>query len=117
MSHYPPVARAGPLYIPGQTGCFECQTIGFRREYPLFDVAIEQRRAKPSLAATLGPACGLVGGVVGAEVMHFLTKLIAPATVGAGYLYDLRTMEVERFEVVPEPECPVCSHLLVSADR
>jgi len=111
MSHFPPIGRVGPLYVPGQTGCFECQTISFRREYPLFDVAVEQRRAKPSPAATLGPACGLVGGLAGVEVMHFLTRLIPPATLGAGYLYDLRTMEVERFEVAPEPECPVCSHL------
>lgn len=111
MSHYPPVARAGPLYVPGETGCFSCQDIAFRREYPLYDVAIEQRRAQSSPAATLGPACGLVGGLVGAEVMHFLTKLTIPSMLGAGYIYDLRTMEVERFEVVPEPECPVCSHL------
>lgn len=111
MSHYPPVARAGPLYVPGQTGCFECQTIAYRREYPLFDVAVEQRRAKPSPAATLGPACGVVGGLVGAEAMHFLTKLIPPAMLGVGYLYDLRTMEVQRYEVVPEPDCPICSHL------
>jgi molybdopterin-synthase adenylyltransferase len=114
MSHYPPVARAGPLYVPGETGCFACQDIAFRREYPLYDVAIEQRRAQPSPAATLGPACGLVGGLVGAEVMHFLTKLTTPSMLGVGYIYDLRTMEVERFEVVPEPECPVCSHLLPS---
>jgi bacteriocin biosynthesis cyclodehydratase domain-containing protein len=112
MSHYPPIARCGPLYVPGVTGCFECQTSRFRREYPLFDVAVEQRRAKPSPAATLGPACGVVGGFVGAEVMHFLTKLIPPPMLGAGYLFDLRTMDVERFEVVPEPECPVCSRLL-----
>jgi molybdopterin-synthase adenylyltransferase len=116
MSHYPPVGRVGPLYVPGQTGCFECQTIGFRRDYPLFDIAVEQRRGKPSPAATLGPACGVVGGLAGAEVMHFLTKLIPPATMGAGYLYDLRTMEVERFEVMPESECPVCSHLLRTCD-
>jgi len=111
MSHFPPVARAGPLYVPGETGCFACQDISFRREYPLYDVAIEQRRAQPSPAPTLGPACGVVGGLVGAEVMHFLTKLTTPPMLGAGYIYDLRTMEVERFEVVPEPECPVCSHL------
>jgi bacteriocin biosynthesis cyclodehydratase domain-containing protein len=111
MSHFPPVARAGPLYVPGETGCFNCQTIAYRREYPLFDVAVEQRRAKASPAATLGPACGLVGGLVGAEVMHHLTKLIEPAMLGAGYVYDLRTMAVERFEVVPEPECPVCSQI------
>jgi bacteriocin biosynthesis cyclodehydratase domain-containing protein len=117
MSHFPPIARAGPLYVPGQTGCFACQDIGFRREYPLYDVAIEQRRAKPSPAATLGPACGLVGGLVGAEVMHFLTGLITPAMLGVAYLYDLRTMEVERYEVVPEPECPVCSHLQPTVAR
>lgn len=111
MSHYPPAARAGPLYVPGVTGCFACQTIAFRREYPLFDIAVEQRKAKPSPAATLGPACGLVGGLVGAEVMHFLTGLITPATLGAGYLCDLRTMTVERFDVVPEPDCPICSHM------
>jgi bacteriocin biosynthesis cyclodehydratase domain-containing protein len=111
MSHYPPVARAGPLYVPGQTGCFACQAIAFRRDYPLYDIAIEQRKAKPSPAATLGPACGLVGGLVGAEVMHFLTQLIPPSMLGAGYIFDLRTMEVERFEVEPEPACPVCSHL------
>lgn len=112
MSHFPPISRAGPLYVPGQTGCFNCQVIAFRREYPLFDVAVEQRRGKSSPAATLGPACGLVGGLVGAEVMHFLTRLTTPSMMGAGYMYDLRTMEVERFEVIPEPECPVCSHLL-----
>jgi len=111
MSHYPPIARVGPLYVPGETGCLSCQTIAFRREYALFDAAIEQLRGRPSPAATLGPACGVVGGLVGAEVMHFLTGLVEPAMLGAGFLYDLRTMEVERFEVVPEPECPICSHL------
>jgi molybdopterin-synthase adenylyltransferase len=115
MSHYPPVARAGPLYVPGLTGCFACQTTAYRREFPLYDVAIEQRRGKPSPAATLGPACGLAGGLVGAEAMHFLTGLIEPPMLGAGYLFDLRTMEVERFEVVAEPECPVCGHLQPAA--
>lgn len=117
MSHFPPIARAGPLYVPGQTGCFRCQDIGYRREYPLYDTAIAQRRAQPSPAATLGPACGLVGGLVGAEVMHFLTGLVTPPMLAAGYLFDLRTMEVERFEVVSEPACPVCSGLQPAVTR
>lgn len=111
MSHYPPVARAGPLYVPGQTGCYACQELSYRRDYPLYDVAIEQRRAQSSPAATFGPACGLVGGLIGAEAVHFLTGLISPSMLGAGYIYDLRTMGVERFAVVPDPECSVCSHL------
>ncbi len=111
MSHFPPIARVGPLYVPGKTGCFACQETAYRREYPLFDVAVEQRRAQPSPAATLGPACGLIGGQVGMEVMHLLTGLCEPATLGTAHIYDLRTMEVKREAVVPEADCPVCGHL------
>lgn len=115
MSHFPPIARVGPLYVPGKTGCFACQEAGYRREYPLFDIAVEQRRAKPSPAATLGPACGLIGGHVGLDVMHLLTGLAEPSTQGVAHLYDLRTMEVKREQVVPEPGCPVCGHLQPAA--
>ena len=111
MSHFPPIARVGPLYVPGTTGCFACQETAYRREYPLFDVAVEQRRAKASPAATLGPACGLIGGQVALDIMHLLTGLAEPSTLGASHIYDLRTMEVEREQVVPEPGCPVCGHL------
>lgn len=111
MSHFPPIARVGPLYVPGKTGCFACQVAAYRRSYPLFDVAIEQRRAKPSPAATLGPACALIGGQIGLDVMHLLTGLAEPSTQGVAHIYDLRTMEVEREPVVPEPDCPVCGHL------
>jgi len=111
MSHFPPVARVGPLYVPGKTGCFICQEIGYRREYPLFDIAVEQRRAQPSPAATLGPACGLIGGQVAMETMHLLTGLAKPATQGVAYIYDLRTMEVKREVVKAEPECPICGEM------
>ena len=117
MSHFPPIARVGPLYVPGATGCFACQETAYRREYPLFDVAVEQRRAQPSPAATLGPACGLIGGQVGMEVMHLLTGLAEPATLGVAHIYDLRTMEVKREAVVPEPGCPVCGHLQPAGRR
>ena len=116
MSHFPPIARVGPLYVPGETGCFACQETAYRREYPLFDVAVEQRRAKASPAATLGPACGLIGGQVGLDVMHLLTGLAEPSTLGVAHIYDLRTMEVEREPVVPEPDCPVCGHLQPAAE-
>lgn len=116
MSHFPPIARVGPLYVPGQTGCYSCQEIAYRREYPLFDVAVEQRRALPSPAATLGPACGLIGGQIGMEVMHLLTGLAEPATQGVAHIYDLRTMEVKREQVKPEPECPICASMQPAPD-
>jgi bacteriocin biosynthesis cyclodehydratase domain-containing protein len=111
MSHFPPIARVGPLYVPGKTGCYACQEAEYRRGYPLFDEVVEQRRAKPSPAATLGPACGLIGGHVALDVLHLLTGLAEPSTQGVAHIYDLRTMEVKREPVVPEPGCPVCGEM------
>jgi molybdopterin-synthase adenylyltransferase len=108
MSHYPPMVRVGPLYVPGETGCHSCQEIFWRREYPLYDVAVEQRRAKTSIAATLGPACGITGGIVATEVMHFLTGVARPATLGSAWTLDLRDLKLARHEVGSEPECGVC---------
>ena len=115
MSNILPFARVGPLYVPGETGCFTCQETAYRREYPIFDVAVEARRGKPATVATLGPACGIIGGQVGMEVLHYLTGIAIPSTLGCGHIYDLRTMEVEREPVVPEPDCPVCGHLQPAA--
>jgi molybdopterin-synthase adenylyltransferase len=111
MSHFPPVARVGPLYVPGVTGCYACQEIGYRRSYPHFDEVMEQQRGKVSAAGTLGPACELIGGHVSLDVMHLLTGLATPSTLGAIHIYDLRTMEVERESITPEPDCPVCAEL------
>ena len=115
MSHFPPIARVGPFFVPGRTACYACQETALRRQYPLFDVAIEQRRALPVPAATLGPACVQVGGQVATEVMHLLTGICEPATLGTAHMYDLRTMSQKRESVEPEPNCPVCGHLQPAA--
>jgi molybdopterin-synthase adenylyltransferase len=111
MSHMPPIERVGPLYVPGVTGCYACQEIAYRREYPLFDYAFEQLRDRRSPAATLGPPCGIVGGHAALDLVHLLTGLNQPSSLGVAQVYDLRTMEIDREPVVPEPECPVCGHL------
>lgn len=117
MAQIPPKVRVGPLYVPGITGCHECQRIAWRREYPLLDLTIEQRRGQPYTAATLGPSSGLIGAQIGMDVLHFLTGLIEPASLSTACIYDLRTMEVRREAVIPQPECPICSHLLVGAGQ
>ncbi len=117
MSHFPPVARVGPLYVPGVTGCFACQEISYRRAFPLYDIAVGQQRGKGSPAATLGPACSLIGGQIGLDILHYLTGLARPSTLGVGHMYDLRTMAVDREPVVPEPSCPVCGGMQPSSDK
>jgi len=108
MSHSPPVGRVGPLYVPGLTGCFACQEATYREAFPLYDELVEQRRGRPSPAATLGPVCAFVGGQVALEVLHQLTGLFPPATLGRAHIYDLRTMTVTHEDVPRVPGCPVC---------
>jgi molybdopterin-synthase adenylyltransferase len=108
MSHSPPVARVGPLYVPGVTGCFECQEATYRARFPLYDELVEQRRGRESQAATLGPVCAFVGGQVALEVLHQLTGICPPATLGASHTYDLRTMRLSREDVPRVPGCRVC---------
>lgn len=108
MSHYPPIVRFGPLYVPGETGCFACQEAAIRRQYPFYDAAVAQRRGSPSPAPTFGPACGVTAGMVASDVMSHLTGLIRPVTLGAGYTLDLRTTDLRRYDVVAEPDCPLC---------
>jgi molybdopterin-synthase adenylyltransferase len=108
MSHSPPVARVGPMYVPGRTGCFACQETTYRVGHPLYDELVEQRRGRPSPAATLGPVCAFVGGQVALEAVHQLTGLVRPASLGTAYVYDLRTMQVAT-EAVPQlAGCAVC---------
>jgi bacteriocin biosynthesis cyclodehydratase domain-containing protein len=111
MSHAPPVARVGPLYAPGTTGCYACQEDAYRASHPLYDELVEQHRGRPSPAPTLGPVCGFIGGQVALEVLHQVTGLCPPATLGAAHIYDLRTMRVTREPVPRLPGCPVCAHV------
>jgi molybdopterin-synthase adenylyltransferase len=108
MSQYPPLVRVGPTCVPGVTGCYVCQERSWRASYPLFDALVDHRRQHPSPAATFGPACGLVGSQVAIDVVHHLSGVARPATLGAALTIDLRTMAIERTEVERDPACDEC---------
>ncbi|HVG73793.1 MAG TPA: TOMM precursor leader peptide-binding protein, partial [Thermoleophilaceae bacterium] len=109
MSHFPPFARVGPLYVPGETGCFNCQELAYRRSYELYDHIVDQRRGALSPAATLGPVCAFVGGQVALDVVHHLTGLCTPASRGMVRSFDTRTLTVAEEAVPRDPLCEVCS--------
>ena len=108
MSHFPPFARVGPLYVPGETGCFACQERAYRASYELYDHIVDQRRGAPSPAATLGPVCAFVGGQAALDVVHQLTGLCEPASKGTVRVFDTRTLEVTGEPVPRDPACEVC---------
>ncbi len=108
MSQFPPKVRIGPMYVPGHTGCYACTESRLRREYPLFDELVAARSQRPSGAATFGPACALIGSCVATEIVHRLTGVCAPATVGAALELDLRTLALERRPIERAADCAVC---------
>ena len=85
-----------------------CQEQAYRDGFPLYDELVEERRGRPSEAATLGPVCAFIGGQVALETLHQLTGLVPPASLGVAYVYDLRTMEVSREPVPGVDGCAVC---------
>jgi len=101
----PPLIRIGPLIIPGQTPCHECQERSFRQEYPQYEALISHRTENPTDASTLGPASGAIGSLIAMEAIHHLTGTVDPATLGQAMLMDLRTFQVEFEPVEPDPGC------------
>jgi molybdopterin-synthase adenylyltransferase len=100
-------ARIGPLFVPGETGCHGCEEIAARREYPLYDVVVDQFRGVPSPTALVGPACLFAAAVTAIQIEQFLAGE-EPTTLGASLTFELPSMEFKR-EVVPkEPECEIC---------
>jgi bacteriocin biosynthesis cyclodehydratase domain-containing protein len=107
-SQFPPKVRVGPTYVPGRTGCLDCQEAAWRVAHPLLGAVAEQGALGAEVAASFGPACGLIGSLVAADVVHLLTGLAEPATTGRALLIDLRTMEVESEAVPRAAGCPTC---------
>ncbi len=112
MSHFPPIARVGPLYVPGQTGCYICQETAYRRRVPAL------RRRGRAAAREAGPGGdararlradrrpGGDGGDAPAD-----RACASPRPWASPRSATCGRWTVEREPVVPEPDCPVCGHL------
>jgi bacteriocin biosynthesis cyclodehydratase domain-containing protein len=108
-SQFPPLVRIGPTFVPGRRGCLGCLEESARRRDPLFDELAEWRQRADTLAATFAPACSLIGAVLSGDVIHHLTGLAEPATLGASLLIDIRTFQQRRLPVDPVDGCLICS--------
>ena len=80
-----------------------------RASDPLFDELADWRQRADTLAATFAPACSMTGGILSSDVIHHLTGLAEPATLGASVVIDIRTLALRRLTVEPVEDCPVCS--------
>ena len=107
MSQQPPLVRVGPLYVPGETGCYACQEAGFRRSFPDYDAIVETTCPFATTAA-FGPACAVIGGMAASEIAHVVAGLAAPMTRGRADFLDLSTGVARSEEVVRVERCRHC---------
>lgn len=117
MNQLPPLIKIGPIYDPGRTGCFNCEVMRRRRDYPLYDTYIEQQTGAAPEAATLGPSSGVIAGFIGMEVLHYITGLVTPASLGVGLTLDFRTMTFDHEPVVQDLACPICGDVSANYSR
>lgn len=103
-----PLTKIGPTVLPGRTACLECDERRIRREFPLYDELADFRTANPGDAATIGAASGLAGSMLAMEAIHLLSGALQPASLGCALILDLRTMSLDREEIVADPACPAC---------
>jgi bacteriocin biosynthesis cyclodehydratase domain-containing protein len=103
-----PFVRAGPLFKPGETGCLLCLEDHYRSADPHFDELVRHHRRGSGNTATTGPACALVGAMIGADATHLLTGIAPPVMLGRALTIDLRTLQPTA-EIVPRrPTCARC---------
>jgi bacteriocin biosynthesis cyclodehydratase domain-containing protein len=115
---FPPRVRVGPTFVPGRTACLACEEVAIRRDFPLYDELVEQRRRAAPVAATLGAASGLIGSLLAMEVIHWITGIAPPATLGRGLVFDLRDFSSSWEVVTPEAACPLgCGAVEAAAER
>jgi bacteriocin biosynthesis cyclodehydratase domain-containing protein len=102
---FPPRVRVGPTFVPGRTACLACQEGAIRREFPLYDELVRHRQRAAPVAATLGAPSGLIGSLLSMEVIHWITGISEPATLGRGLVFDLRDFSSHWEPVEPDPQC------------
>ncbi|MFI9595132.1 HesA/MoeB/ThiF family protein [Nonomuraea sp. NPDC052265] len=100
------VGLLGPLVVPGKTGCLACQEAALAERYgsTVLPASDNPGRAVPSF----GPLCGIVSGMLAAEVIRFLTGTGAPAVEGRSRWLDLLTLTTTAYDFDRLDGCEVC---------
>ena len=99
----PAFARVGPLYVPGETGCFNCQERAYRRQYQTLR---PPRRAAPRPALPGGdarPRLRLRGRTGRARRPAPADRPLPAGEQGQVRVFDTRTLELSSEPVPRDP--------------
>jgi len=105
----PPILKVGPLFIPGRTACFVCHERQLARDHALWPAVVRSRSERPLVATTLGPASGVLGTMIGLQLLDLLSADEPPVTAGVAHMIDMRDLTSRTARVRRDPGCPACS--------
>jgi ribosomal protein S12 methylthiotransferase accessory factor len=112
----------GPLFLPGQTGCWECLALRLRANSPVESYLAARRNGRggaityatdpASSPATLGVGSGLAAHAVAAWII----RGALPELEGKIRSLDLASWHIETHSVVRLPYCPACGATTAAED-
>jgi bacteriocin biosynthesis cyclodehydratase domain-containing protein len=106
----PPLLKIGPTYMPGDGPCFTCHETALTKASRSYEDYVAFRASEPVMTPTLGPGSGVVGGMLGLELLHLLAGHV-PSTQGVAVLMNMRTMTIRHEQVDRDAMCKTCKHL------
>ena len=101
----------GPLFVPGQTGCWECLAHRLRGHRPAAQLAASREPAVPTLPslARTGAPKGIAAGLIAGEVAKELAG-VGSALRGRLLTLDLAALSLTEHALPHRPQCPACGH-------
>ncbi|MGW0481549.1 TOMM precursor leader peptide-binding protein [Nonomuraea sp. NPDC003214] len=97
---------AGPLVVPGETGCLTCQERALAARYGAAELPVSDNEGRA--APSFGPLCAIVAGMLASEVIRHLTGTGPPALRGRAVWLDLLTLETTARAYGRDAGCEVC---------
>nr|CAA40809.1 mccB [Escherichia coli] len=106
------IAVFGPLYVPGKTGCYECQKVvadlyGSEKENIDHKIKLINSRFKP---ATFAPVNNVAAALCAADVIKFIGKYSEPLSLNKRIGIWSDEIKIHSQNMGRSPVCSVCGN-------
>lgn len=103
----------GPLFVPGQTGCWECLNQRLEINNPIntfYKIQTHSRDNLPVPAAHIPSSLGMAADQAAIEIAKWLYHGTNTHLEGKILSFDTRSMRSTTHVLVKRPQCPVCGN-------
>ncbi len=103
-------SKVGPLVVPGQTACIECQWMQVKRDYPQYERDLNACLSipQPVRGSIVSEPMSTVGAA-SQDIFRFVTGVELPRSMGAELVLSNASSELH--PITKDPSCSVCGNL------